>query len=181
MRLSLLASALVVLTGCGSSDSGESGSGGGGGAGGASLHALHVTVAFSDDGQGVNLFAQNGAVVHVPPADIVGKQLVWATTPGGEPINNTLPIEFGSVTMGADLSASFATESTYADGPWEMAAFVSIAGDDPTNGPQPGDLAAFDNRPPPAGQPPVTGTSVRMTVDGNDAELTMGNDFFIQF
>lgn len=176
----MLAVPLALLVGCGSSSDSE-GSGGEGGAAPAGVHALRVTVAFSDDGQGVNLFAQNGAVVHVPPADIAGKALVWATTPGGEPINNTPPIEFGNVTMGADLTASFTTGSAYADGPWELAAFVSIAGQDPMNGPQPGDLAAFDNRPPPEGQPPVTGMSVRMTVAGADAELTLDNDFFIQF
>lgn len=145
------------------------------------VYVLRVRVAFVDDGQGVSIGAQNGAIVHVPPSDVIGKNLVWATTTGGENIFNVLPMENGKTLVRDDLTAEFQSSARYGNGAWEMAAFVSIAGASPFQGPQPGDLAAFDNSPPPAGQPPVTGVSVRMTVDGADAEVSLGNQHFIQY
>jgi hypothetical protein len=62
-----------------------------------------------------------------------------------------------------------------------MAVVVSITGSDPTKGPQPGDLAGFDLTKPPAGDPPITGTSVRMKIQGADAAVTLKNDRFIRF
>jgi len=144
-------------------------------------YALHVKVAFKDDGQGVAIGAQNGAIVRVPAADIAGKKLVWATAPGGESIFNVLPIENGSTSMQPDLTGEFTTSPRYGDGPWEMALFVSIAGESALKGPQPGDLAAFDNSAPPEGEPPVTGVSVRMTVKGAEPEISIDNPYFIQY
>ena len=145
------------------------------------FYALRVRVVFTDDGQGVPIRAQNSAFVHVPPTDIIGKKLVWATTVGGESISNVLPKEIGTTLVLDDLTAEYRTSERYSNGPWEMASFVSIAGADPLQGPQPGDLAAFENDPPPAGQPPPTGSSVRMTVDGADAEVLLGNEHFVQY
>jgi hypothetical protein len=145
------------------------------------VYALRVRVVFVDDGQGVAIRAQNDAFVHIPPAEIIGKKLVWATTVGGEPISTVLPMEIGNTPVRDDLTAEYQSSARYGNGPWEMAAFVSIAGASPLEGPQPGDLAAFENDPPPSGQPPVTGVSVRMTVDNADAEVTLGNQHFIQY
>lgn len=145
------------------------------------FYSLRVHVAFVDDGQGVAIGAQNGAIVHVPPSDMIGKNLVWATTTGGENIFNVLPMENGKTVVRDDLTAEYQSSARYGNGPWEMAAFVSIAGASPFAGPQPGDLAAFDNTPPPEGQPPVTGVSVRMTVENADAEVTLENKHFVQY
>jgi hypothetical protein len=145
------------------------------------VYALRVRVAFVEDGEGVAIRAQNDAFVHIPATEIIGKKLVWATTTGGEPISTVLPMEIGNTIVRDDLTAEYQTSARYGNGPWEMAAFVSIAGASPLEGPQPGDLAAFENDPPPAGQPPVTGVSVRMTVDYADAEVTLGNQHFIQY
>ncbi|HRI63834.1 MAG TPA: hypothetical protein PK156_06335 [Polyangium sp.] len=145
------------------------------------VYAMRVHVVFVDDGQGVAIGAQNGAIVHVPPTEIIGKNLVWATTTGGENIFNVLPIENGKTPIKQDLSAEVQSSARYTNGPWEMAAFVSIAGASPFAGPQPGDLAAFDNSAPPSGQPPVTGVSVRLTVNDADAEVVLGNEHFIQY
>lgn len=183
---------LGCLIGCGGESTGSAGGGGDGGGstggaggtgggGGSAKHALRASVMLMDDGQGVNLFAQNGAEVHVPAADIAGKTVWWATTPGGEPVSASIPLDFGSALMKQDLTAEVVTPASYGDGPWELSLFVSIAGKDPADGPQAGDLGAFDNSPPPAGQPPVTGSSVRMTVDGADASVGLGNDSFVQF
>jgi hypothetical protein len=146
-----------------------------------SFYALHVHVAFVDDGQGVAIGAQNGAIVHVLPNEMIGKNLVWATTTGGENIFNVLPVENGKTIINDDLTADAQTSARYANGAWELAAFVSIAGASPFAGPQAGDLAAFDNSAPPAGQPPVTGVSVRMTVDDADAYVSLSNHHFIQY
>lgn len=145
------------------------------------FYALHVRVTFVDDGQGIAIGAQNGAIVHVPPKDIMGKNLVWATTTGGENIFNVLPMENGKTVIQDDLSAEYQSSARYGNGAWEMAAFVSIAGASPFAGPQPGDLAAFDNSPPPEGQPPVTGVSVRMTVEDVEADVILSNQQFIQY
>lgn len=136
-------------------------------------YALHVKVALQDEGQGVAVGAQNGATVYVQPAELIGKAVVWATAPGGEPIFNVMPIEFGTTTLSQNLDAEVQSSAKYTDGPWEMALFISLAGASPFAGPQPGDLVAFDNSPPPAGQPPVTGISVRMTVMGADAHAEL--------
>jgi hypothetical protein len=145
------------------------------------LYTIHVQVALTDSGQGVDLIVQNGSTVYVPPADIIGKTAYWATTPGGEPISGAAPIEFGAMVMRDDLTAEATTTAKYESGLWELSLFISITGGPIMNGPQPGDLAAFDNTPPPAGEPPVTGSSVRVHVQGADAEVTLHNGHFIQF
>jgi hypothetical protein len=184
----------AALAGCGGGESvtsttstsgagGSTGSGGagGGGAGGGETYALHVKIALEDDGQGVALFAQNGSMVHVPKADIVGKPFIWATTPGGEPVGNTKPMDFAVGKMADDLTADFTTPKHYANGPWEMAVVIYVVGTDPTKGPTPGDLAGFDVTDPPKGDPPVTGVSIRMKVQDMDASITLDNKYFIRF
>ena len=180
--------AAAFLGGCGgesvtstSGTTGSTSSTGSGGAGGSTPYALHVKIALQDDAEGVALFTQNGSMVHIPRADIVGKTFIWATTPGGEPVGNTKPIDFAVGTMAADLTADFTTPKHYPDGPWEMAVVIYLVGTDPTKGPQTGDLAGFDLTAPPAGDPPVTGMSIRMKVEGMDASITLDNKYFIRF
>jgi hypothetical protein len=144
-------------------------------------YALRVHVALTDNGQGVDLIAQNGSAAYVPAADIIGKTAYWATTPGGEPVSGTAPIEFGAVVMRDDLTADVTTPAGYESGLWEMSMFISITEGELINGPQPGDLGAFDNTPPPQGEPLPTGSSVRMRVQGADAEVTLDNGHFVQF
>lgn len=139
-------------------------------------------VTFTADGQGVPFGTQNGSVVHIATADLVGKTLVWATAPGGEQIANIpAPTEAGTTTIGADLTAHFTTGAKYTNGPWELAVFVSVTGGDFTKGPQPGDIAAFDLTPPPACEPPVTGVSIRVTIADADATVSITNAEFIEF
>lgn len=144
-------------------------------------YAIQVTITLTDDGQGVGVPAQNGATAHVPAADLVGKTVWWATSPGGVSITSTLPIEFGGATVADNLIATFSTAARYEPGAWELSTFISVAGGDPLDGPQPGDLAAFDNTPPPEGQPPVTGSSLRVTVISQDVALALDNEYFVQF
>ncbi|HTQ46463.1 MAG TPA: hypothetical protein VMI75_27090 [Polyangiaceae bacterium] len=140
------------------------------------------SVTLTPDSQGVPFGTQNGAIVHVAAADIVGKTLVWATAPGGEQIANLpVPTEAGVVTVGSDLTAHFKTSAMYTNGPWELAVFISVTGGNITKGPQPGDLAAFDLSPPPACEPPVTGVSIRVTIDNADANVDITNSNFIRF
>lgn len=147
-----------------------------------SPHSIVGNVTLTADSQGVALGTQNGSTVHVAAADIVGKTLVWATAPGGEQIANLpVPTEAGITTVGSDLTAHFETSAMYTNGPWELAVFVSLTGGDLTKGPQPGDLAAFDLTPPPACEPPVTGVSIRVTIDDADATVDMSNANFIRF
>ena len=120
-------------------------------------------------------------MVHVPAADIAGKTFIWATAKGGESVANAKLIEFGMGQIAADLTADFTTGAKYQNGPWELAFFISVTGADPTKGPQPSDLAAFSLDAPPAGQPKVTGTSVRMTVADADAMVKLTNRYFIRF
>jgi hypothetical protein len=120
--------------------------------------------------------------VDITAANLVGKTLVWATAPGGEQIANLpVPTEFGTTTVGADLTAHFTTSAKYTNGPWELAVYVSVTGGDITKGPQPGDIAAFSLTPPPACQPPLTGVSIRVTIDDADATVNLDNSSFIQF
>jgi hypothetical protein len=183
LMAALLSACAAGCGGAGTEATGGSGGAGGGGAGGGASeqHALRVKVELTEGEQGVEIFAQNGAVAYVAASDLAGKTVWWATTPGGEPVSSATPIEFGSTKMGSDLTAQYQTAALYADGPWEMSLFVSVTGGDPMNGPQAGDLASFDNSPPPEGQPPVTGSSVRMTVDGADASVALDNEYFVQF
>jgi hypothetical protein len=139
-------------------------------------------LAFTTDDAGVPFGTQNGSTVHVATSDLVGKTLVWATAPGGEQIANLpAPTEAGITTIGADLTAHFTTSAMYTNGPWELAVFVSITGGNLTKGPQPGDLAGFDLTPPPACEPPVTGVSIRVTIDDANATVNLDNGYFIQF
>lgn len=145
------------------------------------LHALSAKVVFMDDGMGVPFFTQNGSRVHVPSADIIGKNVFYATVPGGKSIANAKPIEAGQGVVAADLSATITTGPNYPDGPFEFAVFVSVTGGELAKGPQPGDLAAFDLSKPPTGEPPVTGVSVRFRVKGADAVVNLDNRNFIRF
>jgi hypothetical protein len=145
------------------------------------LHALGVKIALVDDGMGAAFATQNGSTVHVPKADLVGKFLYFATTPVGKAAANAKPIDIGVGRIGADLTALLTTPAKYQDGPWELAVFVSVSNGNPAQGPQPGDLAAFDISKPPAGEPPVTGTTVRLHVNGADAAVTLDNKYFIRF
>jgi hypothetical protein len=139
-------------------------------------------VTFTADSQGVPFGTQNGSTVHVAAADIVGKTLVWATAPGGEQIANLpMPTEASITTVGSDLTAHFKTSAMYTNGPWELAVFISLTGGDITKGPQPGDLAGFDLTQPPPCEPPVTGVSVRVTIDNADATVDLTNANFIRF
>jgi hypothetical protein len=176
----------ALLAGCGDDSGGSATTGTTGttttsSTGSSVPRALRVNVALTDDGQGIPLFTQNGSMVHVPAADVAGKPFFWATTPGGEPVGNAELIDIGGGTIDPDLTAEFTTPEHYPDGPWEMALFISVVGGDVMMGPQPDDLAAFDLDPPPAGDPPVTGISVRMKVSGADAEVTLVNRYFIRF
>jgi hypothetical protein len=144
--------------------------------------ATHAILAFTTGSMGVGFGTQNGSTVNLAPSTIVGKTLIWATVPGGEQIANVaMPTEFGTTTIGSDLTAHFQTGSKYTDGPWELVVYISITGGDPTMGPQSGDLAAFDLTPPPPCEPPVTGVSIRVTIDGADATVDLTNSSFIRF
>ena len=147
-----------------------------------SPHTITGNITLTPDSQGVPFGTQNGSIVHVAAADIAGKTLVWATAPGGEQIANLpVPTEAGVVTVGSDLTAHFTTSAMYTNGPWELAVFISVTGGNITKGPQPGDLAAFDLSPPPACEPPVTGVSIRVTIDNANATVDLTNSNFIRF
>ena len=143
-------------------------------------HNIHVKVALKEDAQGVGIFAQNGALVHIPRGMIVDKKVIWTILKGGDQTANGKMLEFGLTKMDAQLAVDFTTEHGYADGPWELALVILVASPTPFQAPQPGDLASFDLTPPPAGQPPVTGTSVRVTIHGADAEVMLSNLQFIK-
>lgn len=146
----------------------------------AANHNIHVTVALKEDAQGVGIFAQNGALVHIPRGMIVDKKAIWAILKGGDQAANGKMLEFGTTKMDDQLGIDFTTEHGYPDGPWELALVILVASPSPLVAPQPGDLASFDLTPPPAGQPPVTGTSVRVTIKGADAQVMLSNLQFIK-
>ncbi|MFO0760248.1 MAG: hypothetical protein U0359_27450 [Byssovorax sp.] len=174
--------ALALGCGTGATGTGTTGSGGGGGGGGSgATYALSVHAVLSADAMGVAFSNTNGALSHVPKDEIVGKTYYFATTPAGESAGNTAPLEIGVGSVEDDLDFTWKTKPDYADGPWEMSMFISVAGADPMLGPQAGDIALFSLDPAPAGEPPITGTSVRMHVDGADAALTVDNSFFVRF
>lgn len=150
-------------------------------AGDGKRYALTGTIAFTTDAEGAPFRAQNGSKVHVPASDLSGKLFLWLTAPGGDPVGNAKPIDLGGGPMKSDLTASFTTPAHYANGPWELALFISVSGLDPTLGPQHGDLAAFSLAQPPPGDPPVTGISIRMDVHDGDASIALTNDNFIRF
>ena len=177
-RAGLVAIALVA-SGCSGSDS-TSGAEGGGGAE-PSSHAIHVTIALSEDAEGIPIGAQNGSLEHVPRSEVIGKPVIWATTNAGEVPGNTLPLDYGTTEISDDLGASFATGSDYDDGAYEVSCYISISGDAAPQGPQAGDLASFTLDPPLAGEPPTTGVSVRVRIDGADATLTLVNDHFVRY
>jgi hypothetical protein len=145
-------------------------------------HAVAVRVAFApdEDGMNVSLRTQNGSFARVPVGAFVGRLIYWQMLPGGEPAGNAPPIEVGRAMIGADLTANIAPRMRYADGFYELACVVSLSGTSPTMGVPPGDLAAFDLDPPPEGEPPLTGVSVRVRVTGADASVTLVNRHFIR-
>jgi len=147
-------------------------------------HAITATIGLTTDpdGQHVTFGTQNGSTVSLLASDLAGKTVYWATTEGGVPLSNApMAIDQAITTLGADLTTTFTTAPHYADGPYEVSCVISVTGTPPPNIPASGDLAAFDNSTPPAGQPPPTGQSVRFTVAGADATKTLTNQYFIRF
>lgn len=143
-------------------------------------HAVHISVVLRANTGGVVSFpAQNGTTVPVLASDLVGKTSYWVSTPGGEPPGNAAPIDQLTATIGADLRASFTTPQHYQDGIWEFAGIIAVSGVPPVSAPRPGDLAAFDVSPPLAGEPPQTGQTVRVRVNG-ETEVELTNESFIR-
>jgi hypothetical protein len=140
-----------------------------------------IALAPDADGAHVSFPTQNGSTVSLPKSDLVGKTVYWLTTKGGDSIANARPIDQQITTLGGDLTSTFSTPVHYADGPWEVACVISVTGTPPPAIPAAGDLAAFDNSPPPAGDPPDTGVSVRVHVGGSDGTVTLTNRYFIRF
>jgi hypothetical protein len=143
-------------------------------------HNIHTTIALEADAQGVGVYAQNGVLVHIPKDMLVGKHFGWLILNGGEQAANGKKLELGIGTVDPQLHAEFSTQKGYPDGPWELAVLILVASSSLLNAPNPGDLAAYDLTPPPAGEPPVTGTSVRVTLKGADADVTLSNRYFIK-
>jgi hypothetical protein len=147
----------------------------------ATQYSISANIALSKDPDGdhVSFATQNGSTVSFAVSDLVGKRVYWATTLGGEAIANATPIDKSISALSADLTATFTTPAHYKDGPYEVYCVISLTGS--TTPPSPGDLAAFNNAPPRKGDPPDTGESVRVDVDGSNAKLTLDNSEFIQF
>jgi hypothetical protein len=149
----------------------------------AGQHAIVANIALTpdSDGQHVTFATQNGSTVALLTSDLVGKTVYWATTAGGDPVSNAQTIDVNLSTIQPDLTATFKTQAHYPNGPWEVACVISVTGTPPPKIPAAGDLAAFDNTPPPAGDPPDTGDSVRVHVANADATVTLTNRYFIRF
>ncbi len=146
-------------------------------------HAVTASVQLTldADGQNVSFPTQNGALVPIASKDLIGKSVFWVTTPGGEPVSNAEPIDSMISKIGPDLTTSITTPAHYGNGPFEAACVIAVTGAVPPAIPAPGDLAAFDNSTPPAGDPPPTGVSVRFHVTDSDAKLVLTNSSFIRF
>jgi hypothetical protein len=143
--------------------------------------AARIVLTPDADGGQVSFVAENGATVTLSTSDIVGKTVRWGTAVGGEPIQNATQIDKGLTTMQPDLTSLWITPAHYTDGPWEMACIIDVSGVLPPNIPAPGDLAAVDDTPPPPGDPPVTGVSIRVHIEGGDAYVEIPNKEFIPF
>ena len=141
---------------------------------------IHATIALKEDAQGVGVLAQNGVIAHIPKAKIVGKSIAWIILKGGEQIANGKMLEIGSGMIDDNLRAELTTKGGYPNGPYELALLILLETTDPAKAPTPGDLAAFDLTKPPTGEPPITGTSVRVNVHGADASVTLINRYFIK-
>jgi hypothetical protein len=140
-----------------------------------------IKLTLDADGQHVSFPTQNGALVPIASKDLIGKTVFWVTTPGGEPVSNAEPIDSMISKIGADLTTSITTPAHYANGPFEVACVIAVTGSVPPAIPAPGDLAAFDNSMPPAGDPAPTGVSVRFHVTDADAKVALSNASFIRF
>jgi hypothetical protein len=148
-------------------------------------HAVTASIKLTldADGQNVSFPTQNGALVPIASKDLIGKTVFWVTTPGGEPVSNAEPIDSMISKIGADLTTSITTPAHYGNGPFEVASVIAVTGSVPSAQPfpAPGDLAAFDNSTPPAGDPAPTGVSVRFHVSDADASVVLTNASFIRF
>jgi hypothetical protein len=142
--------------------------------------AARIALEKDPDGEHVSFPTQNGSTVSVAVSDIVGKKVYWATTLGGQAIANVkAPLDEAITTVAPDLTADFTTPAHYKGGPYEIYCVISLTGSQMV--PSPGDLAAFDNTPPPKGDPPDTGESVRVDLKGANATVTLDNGYFIRF
>ncbi|HEY0713204.1 MAG TPA: hypothetical protein VGF45_11060 [Polyangia bacterium] len=140
-----------------------------------------IRLALDADGTHASFPTQNGSRVAVPRGELVGKTVFWVFTPGGEPVGNAKPLEVGMSTIASDLSSEYVTPANYGSGPWEVGVIIAVSGKVPVAAPTAGDLAAFDNTPPPSDEPPPTGVSVRVRIKQADAAVELTNRHFIRF
>lgn len=143
-------------------------------------HNIHGIVALKADAQGVGVFAQNGVFAHIAQKDIIGKGTAWVILKGGDQIANGKMLEIGTGVIDDQLRFEFTTTHGYPDGPFELSLLILLKTTDLAKAPTPGDLASFDLSPPPAGEPPATGTSVRVRLSGADTMVTLSNTQFIR-
>ncbi len=143
-------------------------------------HNIHGNVALKVEAQGVGVFAQNGVFAYIPKAEIVGKQVAWVILKGGDQIGNGKMLEVGGGVIDDNVGFDFTTKLGYVDGPWELSLLILLKTTDLSMAPQPGDLASFDLTKAPAGEPPITGTSVRVSIHGADANVNLINRHFIK-
>ena len=131
------------------------------------MRAIVATIALTPDADGkhVTFPTQNGSTVQLALSDVVGKAVYWATAPGGDNILNVLkPLDEAMMTVGTDLTATFATQPHYADGPVRGRVLVVSVTGSPMGAP----FGRRSRRWLPttrphllAGEPPATGVSVK--------------------
>ena len=123
----------------------------------------------------VELVSQSGPY-HAPVGDFDGKFVAAVVMPRGEVFQGFLQekvaLVFGTM---RGPTAELVTDAVFAPGEYELLLFVDVV-PGPGLGPQPGDIAAFDN----TGCDP-TGVSVRFAVGCEDATVTLTNRHFIIF
>jgi hypothetical protein len=143
-------------------------------------HKLIVDIVLESGDAGVGFVTQNGSMAYIEPSALSAKPYFWVTTNMGDSFANGIPLEAAGGSLSPDLTAHFETGANYHDGPVELSLFVSLSGGDASRGAKEGDLGAVDNSDQPKGEPGPTGRSVRVHIEGGDADVALLNQHFIR-
>ncbi len=150
-------------------------------------HRTTVQIAFNAGQDGTIALSDIQGPASVKTADVVGRTVAAIALEGGEQPGNAQPLAQSAATIGPDLKATLELPAVFRDGPYEIAINIIMKAGPPPNPPGPPaaeDLVAFSDprtARPKAGDPALTGQTVRYRIEGKNATVALDGSHFIRF
>lgn len=145
-------------------------------------YQARLSIALHRDDKGRVPISDIQGAAFTTPESVAGRSVYAVVLGLGEQPGNAKPITQAVGLMKDDLTAVLDFPDALAPGSYELATQISVSRA-PFGPPMPEDLVAFDDprNPPPAGEPPPTGQTVRFHVTDSNAEVRLDGSYFIVY